>query len=210
MRAEGIFPTLLQGRQRLGIRQTWLCILALPFTSYDFSSFLLCELNIIIVMDVFFSHSYSTSLHLPSGAELKGLKVVLSLWLLVTFNHWVLEVEWQREVHEECFTGSRGLVYFGTWKVGTSTTALSLSLKFGNSLLSWASLVAETVKNLPAMRETWIQSLGWENPLEKGKAIYSSILAWRIPWTEEPGRLQSMGSQSSGHYWATFTFLSSL
>ena len=72
--------------------------------------------------------------------------------------------------------------------------------KFGNSLLSWASLVAETVKNLPAMRETWIQSLDWENPLEKGKAIYSSILACRIPWTEEPGRLQSMGSQSSGHY----------
>ena len=45
------------------------------------------------------------------------------------------------------------------------------------------------VKNPPAMQETWVQSLGWEDPLEKGKAAYSSILAWRIPWTEEPGRL---------------------
>ena len=64
---------------------------------------------------------------------------------------------------------------------------------------SWASLVVELVKNLPAMQETWVQSLGLEDPLEKGKAIHSSILAWRIPWTEEPGRLQSMGLQRVGH-----------
>ena len=51
------------------------------------------------------------------------------------------------------------------------------------------------VKNLPAMQETQVQSLGWEEPLEKKMATYSSILAWRIPWTEEPGGLQSMGSQ---------------
>ena len=51
------------------------------------------------------------------------------------------------------------------------------------------------VKNLPAMWETSVQSLGWEDPLEKGMATHSSFLAWRIPWTEEPGRLQSMGSQ---------------
>ena len=49
------------------------------------------------------------------------------------------------------------------------------------------------VKNLPAMQETQLQPLGWEDPLEKGMATYSSIFAWRIPWTEEPGRLQSMG-----------------
>ena len=48
---------------------------------------------------------------------------------------------------------------------------------------SWASLVAQLIKNLPAVRETWVQSLGWEDPLKKGKAIHSSILAWRIPWT---------------------------
>jgi len=64
-------------------------------------------------------------------------------------------------------------------------------------LFFWASLVAQTVKNLPAVRETQVQSLDWEDPLEKGMAVHSSILAWRIPWTEEPGRLQSMRSQES-------------
>ena len=58
-----------------------------------------------------------------------------------------------------------------------------------------ASLVAQTVKNLPAMQEAQVRSLGQEDPLEKGMATHSGILAWRIPWTEEPGGLQSMGSQ---------------
>ena len=62
-----------------------------------------------------------------------------------------------------------------------------------------ASLVAQMVKHLPAMQETWVQSLGREDPLEKKMVTHSSILAWRIPWTEEPGRLQSMGSQRVGH-----------
>ena len=55
------------------------------------------------------------------------------------------------------------------------------------------------VTNLPGMQETWVRSLGWEDPLEKGKATHSSILAWRIPWSEEPGRLQSMESQRVRH-----------
>ena len=55
------------------------------------------------------------------------------------------------------------------------------------------------VKNLPVMWETWVQSWGWEDPLEKEMATHSSILAWRIPWTEEPGGLESMGSQIFGH-----------
>ena len=63
----------------------------------------------------------------------------------------------------------------------------------------WASLVAQTVKNLTVMQETWVRSLGREDPLEKGMATHSSILAWRIPWTEEPGGLQSMGLQRVGH-----------
>ena len=66
-------------------------------------------------------------------------------------------------------------------------------------VLKWASLVAQTVKNLPVMRETQVRSLGWEDPLEQGMATHSSICAWRIPQTEEPGRLQSMGSQRVGH-----------
>ena len=64
---------------------------------------------------------------------------------------------------------------------------------------SWTSLVAQTVKHLSMMRETWVQSLGWEDPLEKEMAIHFSTIAWKIPWTEEPGRLQSMGSQRVGH-----------
>ena len=68
---------------------------------------------------------------------------------------------------------------------------------FTNLLSSFgASLVAQTVKCLPAMRETWVRSLGREDPLEKEMAIHSSTLAWKIPWTEEPDRPQSMGSQT--------------
>ena len=59
-----------------------------------------------------------------------------------------------------------------------------------------ASLMAQMVENLPAVQETWVQCLVWEDPLEEGMATRSSILAWRIPWTEESGRLQPMGSQS--------------
>ena len=59
--------------------------------------------------------------------------------------------------------------------------------------------MAQTVKNLPAMQENQVQSLGWEDPLEKGMATHFSILAWKIPWTEEPGGLQSMGSKRVEH-----------
>ena len=59
--------------------------------------------------------------------------------------------------------------------------------------------MAQMVKNLPAMQETQVQSLGWEDPLEEEMATHSSILAWKIPWTEEPGKLQSMGSQRVRH-----------
>ena len=58
---------------------------------------------------------------------------------------------------------------------------------------------SQTVKNVPAMQETWVQSLGQEDPLEKGMVTHSSILAWRIPWTEKSGGLQFMGSQRVGH-----------
>ena len=72
---------------------------------------------------------------------------------------------------------------------------LSSHLPFSDS-----SLVAQAVKNLTAMQETQAQSLGWEDPLEKGMAIHSSVLSWRVPWTEEPGELQSMGSQSQTRF----------
>ena len=68
---------------------------------------------------------------------------------------------------------------------------------------SWASLVAQRLKHLPGMQETQVRSLGWEDPLEKEMATHSSILAWRISWREEPGRLQFMGSQRVGQDWAS-------
>ena len=70
---------------------------------------------------------------------------------------------------------------------------------FVSKPMSRASLVAQRLKRLPAMRETWVRSLGWEDPLEKEMATHSSILAWRIPWTEDPGELQFTGSQRVGH-----------
>ena len=70
-------------------------------------------------------------------------------------------------------------------------------------MYKWTSLVAQTVKRLSTMWETRVQSLGWEDPLEKEMAVHSRTIAWKIPWTEEPGRLQSMGSQIVGHDWTT-------
>ena len=66
-------------------------------------------------------------------------------------------------------------------------------------LFTWGKTWVRSL-GLPAMWETWVRSLGWEDPLEKEMATHSSVLAWRIPWTEKPGGLQSMGSQRAGHY----------
>ena len=73
------------------------------------------------------------------------------------------------------------------------------SIKEGIYVHIQRMLIAQSVKNLPAMQETQVRSLGWEDLLEKGVATHSSILAWKISWTEEPGGLQSMGSQRVGH-----------
>ena len=71
----------------------------------------------------------------------------------------------------------------------------------------WASLVTQTVKNPLHVGESWVRSLGWKDPLEKGMATYSSRTAWRIPWTEEPGRLRSTWLHRVRHDWAIFTFI---
>ena len=84
-----------------------------------------------------------------------------------------------------------------------------LGISLGYFFQLWAFLVAHMVKNLPVMQETWVQSLGQEDALEQGMATHSSILAWRIPWTEEPGRLQSWGQQrGTTERLNTFTFIS--
>ena len=87
------------------------------------------------------------------------------------------------------------------WLCGSPQSVVSLAkLIFQHNK---TSLLAQMVKHLSAMRETWVQPLGQEDPLEKEMAIHSSTIAWKIPWTEEPGRLQSMGWQRVGHDWAT-------
>ena len=90
---------------------------------------------------------------------------------------------------------------YSPWGLKELETTEQLHFHF-LSLSSWpygASLVAQTAKNLPAMQETQVQSLDGEDVLKEGIATHSSILAWRIPWTEEPGGLQSMGLQTAGH-----------
>ena len=83
------------------------------------------------------------------------------------------------------------------WTIGTQQLCL-LFLPL-HLLTSNEVMVAQRLKRLPGMRETWVRSLSLEDPLEKEMATHSSILAWRIPWREEPGRLQSMGLQRVGH-----------
>ena len=97
-----------------------------------------------------------------------------------------------------------------SWPKDSTCYLLGVLYLQAGSLPLRASLVAQMVKHLPTIRETWVQSLGREVPLEKKMAIHSSILACKIPWTEEPGRLQSVGSQRVGHDWATSLHFTSL
>ena len=83
-----------------------------------------------------------------------------------------------------------GMLHLSNWELKT---------QFNNYDKFRVSLVAQMVNSLPAMQETWVQSLGWEDPLENEMVTHSRILAWEISWTEEPGGLQSMGSQTVGH-----------
>ena len=90
------------------------------------------------------------------------------------------------------------------------TMAVLLKLRYIFNAVIWASLVAQRLKHLPAMQEAWVRSLGWEDPLEKGMATHSSNLTQKIPWTEELGSLQSMGSQRVRHDSVTSLHFTSL
>ena len=92
---------------------------------------------------------------------------------------------------------------FGEKAIFSSEKWLSSSSSYKPAGLPWASLVAQMVKNLPAVQETGVWSLGREDPLEKKMATHSSILTWRCPWMEESGGLQSMGWETARHDWAT-------
>ena len=86
---------------------------------------------------------------------------------------------------------------------------MHVNTQLGKGRMGWIGRLGltyihyQTVKRLPAVQETWVRSLGQRDPLEKEMATHSSTLVWKIPWAEEPGRLQSMGSQRVGHDWAT-------
>ena len=101
------------------------------------------------------------------------------------------------------FYGQRSLASCNLWdcKKLDTTECVHTHTPLRNEYIS--SLVAQMIKNPTAMQETWVQSLGQEDPLEKGMATHSGILAWRIPWTEEPSGLQTMGSQRVRHDWMT-------
>ena len=90
-------------------------------------------------------------------------------------------------------------------KQNTNLLEIHINVKTSKRPSSCAFLVAQLVKNLPAVQETRVRSLGLDNPLEKDMATHSSILAWKISWTEEPGGLQSMGLQRVEHNWAADT-----
>ena len=147
------------------------------------------------------------------------------------FHPWVGKIPWKREwlptpvFWPGEFHRQRSLAGYSLWgRKGSDTTEqlnwteLTVVVHFFYGCVqqrvlqkysTWsASLVAQMVKNLPAKQETWVWSLGQEVPLEKGMATHSSILAWRIQWTEKLGRLQSMGSQRVRHEWATSLSLS--
>ena len=115
---------------------------------------------------------------------------------LAMWETWVWSLGWGHPLNKRKATHSSILAWrtpWTPWGHNESDTIEQLSLSL------WASLVAQTVKNPPAMQETLVRSLGQEDPLEKRMATHFSVHAWRIPWTEKPGGLQSMESQRVGH-----------
>ena len=98
-------------------------------------------------------------------------------------------------------------ILWGFWFVFVCLKVSSTVLGFRDTAVNKPSLVAQTVKNTPAVQKTQVWCLVWEGPQEKKTATHSSILAWRIPWTEEPGGLQSMELERVRHDWAAFTFI---
>ena len=146
-----------------------------------------------------------SSTSLVAAAAAKSLQSCLTLCDLIDDSLPQILYRWATG---EVFDSSLPQVRNGTFYLYLFALALSPISSLGSSavdILTRACLVAQAVKNLPAMQETWVRSLGWQDSLEKGMATHSSILAWRIPWTKEPGRLRSMGLQRVTHDWVINT-----
>ena len=133
----------------------------------------------------------------PPSASGRGIFQARVLdWVAISFSRWSCQPKDRTRI--SCI--GRWILYnWATWETPINDYFTIL-----------ASPVAQTVKRLPAMRETRVQFLGQEDPLEKKMAIHSSTLAWKIPWMEEPDRLQSMGLQRVGHDWATSLHFTSI
>ena len=132
------------------------------------------------------------------------LQAVILEWVAMHFSRGSSQPRDQTQV--SLITGR----FFTIWAtrealVRVNNAAMNMNI---TNIYGHAFLVAQRLKRLPAMQETWVWSLGWKDPLEKEMATHSSILAWRIPWMEEPGGLKSTGSQRVGHDWATSLSLS--
>ena len=140
---------------------------------------------------------------IPSFYFFFSLSRTLVLFTLTLFKSWY-PVELAIPLHLFSTSVSTDLhtSEYMKWFKNKISFSFSLEKWFGvNSLTLGASLVSQQIKNPPAMQETWVQSLDWEDPLEKGMATQSSNLAWRIPWTAEPSRLQYIGLQRVRHDW---------
>ena len=140
----------------------------------------------------------------PPGSSVHGIFQARVLkWVVISYSR--RSSQPRDRTHFSCISciGRWFLYHWATWENPYIHTHIhTFCVIFG------ASLIAQLVKNLPAVQETLFWSLGQEDPLEKGMAIHSSILAWRIPWMEEFGGLQSTGSGRVGHDWATTLSLS--
>ena len=123
----------------------------------------------------------------------------LPLWIKVMMKN-------QNNSHTYLYTLMHKLNIFTKIHTHTHTYIYTYRHEYIYMCIALVSLVVQTVKNLPVMQKTRVQSLGQEGPLENGMATHSSILAWRISWTEEPGRLQSTESHRVRHNWTTNTF----
>ena len=113
-------------------------------------------------------------------------------------------MKWWDQMQWSEFSECLALSQFFHSSLSFSSRGLSVLRQF----LHKGSVMGQTVRRLSVMQETWVQSLGWEDPLEKETVAHYSIVAWKIPWITEPGRLPSMGSQRVGHDWATSHSLS--
>ena len=132
--------------------------------------------------------------------------------LPAVWETWVWSLGWEDPLEEGLATHSNILAWRISWMEEPGRLQSMASQRVGHDwpqkqqhTYMWSFLAAQMVKSLPAMQETWVSSLGQVDPLEKGMATFSSILTWRIPWTEESGGLQSMGSQRVWHNWMTNT-----